>query len=108
MPTTLRIAVLAGLLALRSNLAVIGCIYFRTHDEAVATIHQQVAEQAKVLSDMYRSGGEAAVDDGVGETVSYGDTQSVAALITADMHQAAGNFETHPATVLPRQEGYHN
>ena len=108
MPTTLRIAVLAGLLALLSNLAVIGFIYFRTHDEAVATIHQQVAEQAKVLSDMYRSGGEAAVDDGVSDTVTYGDPQNIAALITPDMRQLVGNLETHPPTSLPRQEGYHN
>ena len=108
MPTTLRIAVLAGLLALLSNLAVIGFIYFRTHDEAVATIHQQVAEQAKVLSDMYRSGGEPAVDDGVSDTVTYGDPQNIAALITPDMRQRVGNLETHPPTILPRQEGYHN
>ena len=44
MPTTLRIALLAGLLALVSNLAVIGFIYVRTHDEAVASLHRQVAE----------------------------------------------------------------
>ena len=54
MPTTLRIALLAGILALLSNLAVIGFIYFRTHDEAVATVHQQVLEQGKVLADVYR------------------------------------------------------
>ena len=52
MPTTLRIALLAGLLALLSNLAVIGFIYYRTHDEAVTTVRGQVFEQAKVLSDV--------------------------------------------------------
>ena len=108
MPTTLRIAVLAGLLAFVSNLAVIGFIYFRTYDEAVATIHQQVAEQSKVLSDMYRSGGEAALLDAVSDAVTYGDPQDVAALITPDMRQLVGNLETRPPTVLPRQEGYHN
>lgn len=108
MPTTLRIAVLAGLLAFVSNLAVIGFIYFRTYDEAVATIHQQVAEQSKVLSDMYRSGGEAALLDAVGDAVTYGDPQDVAALITPDMRQLAGNLETRPPTILPRQEGFHN
>ena len=54
MPTTLRIALLAGLLALLSSLAVIGFIYVRTHDEAVASLHRQVAEQSKVLTDVYR------------------------------------------------------
>ena len=34
MPTTFRIALLAGALALLANLVVIGFIYFRTHDEA--------------------------------------------------------------------------
>ena len=56
MPTTIRIALLAGILALLSNLAVIGFIYWRTHDEAVATVRRQVLEQGKVLTDVYRSG----------------------------------------------------
>ena len=60
MPTTLRIALLAGLLALLSNLAVIGFIYWRTHDEALTTVRRQVVEQGKVLSDMYRLGGPRA------------------------------------------------
>ena len=50
MPTTLRIALLAGLLALLSNLAVIGFIHLRTHDEAASTVRRQVAEQTKVLT----------------------------------------------------------
>jgi hypothetical protein len=107
-PTTLRIALLAGLLALMSNLAVIGFIYYRTHDEAVATVHQQVAEQAKVLSDIYRSGGKTALDDAVSDAVNYGDPQTVVALITPEDREIIGNLETQPATVLPRQEGYHN
>ena len=108
MPTTLRIALLAGLLALVSNLAVIGFIYFRTHDEAVATIHQQVAEQAKVMTDIYRAGGKPALVDAVEDTIAYGDTQSVAALIAPDKHEIIGNLETRPASVLPQQDGYHN
>jgi signal transduction histidine kinase len=107
-PTTLRIALLAGLLALLSNLTVVGFIYYRTHDEAVATIHQQVAEQAKVLADIYRTGGKAALDDAVQDTISYADPQTVVALIGTDKREVMGNLETNPATVLPRQEGYHN
>ena len=52
MTTTLRIALLAGVLALLSNLAVIGFIYWRTSDEAATEVHQQVVEQGKVLSDV--------------------------------------------------------
>ena len=108
MPTTLRIALLAGLLALLSNLAVIGFIYFRTHDEAVVTVHQQVVEQAKVLADVYRSGGKRALDDAIDDTMTYGDPQTVIALIAPNSGQVVGNLETRPATVLPRQEGYRN
>ena len=108
MPTTLRIALLAGLLALLSNLAVIGFIYFRTHDEAVVTVHQQVVEQAKVLADVYRSGGKPALDDAIQDTMTYGDPQTVIALIAPGAGQVMGNLETRPATVLPRQEGYRN
>jgi len=46
MPTTVRIALLAGLLALLANLAVLGFIYWRTHDEAISTVRNQVVEQA--------------------------------------------------------------
>lgn len=108
MPTTLRIALLAGLLALLSNLAVIGFIYYRTHDDAVVTVRQQVAEQAKVLADVYRTGGRPALDDAIQDTVTYGDPQTVIALIEPTGREPIGNLETHPPTFLPRQEGYHN
>ena len=72
MSTTFRIALLAGLLALVSNLAVISFIYFRTHDEADATLHQQVMEQGKVLADVYRSGGKPALDDAIRDTIVRG------------------------------------
>ena len=58
-----------GLLALLSNLAVIGFIYWRTHDEAVATLRRQVAEQAKVLTDIYRTGGKPALEDAVQDSI---------------------------------------
>ena len=76
MTTTLRIALLAGVLALLSNLAVIGFIYWRTSDEAASEVHQQVVEQGKVLSDVYRSGGKAALDDAIQDTISYADPQT--------------------------------
>ena len=72
----LRIALLAGLLALASNLAVIGFIYIRTHDEAAATLHQQVIEQGKVLADVYESGGKSALDDAIRDTMTYADAQT--------------------------------
>jgi len=106
-PTTLRIALLAGLLALLSNLAVIGFIYVRTHDEAVASLHRQVTEQSQVLTDVYRTGGKAALDKAIGDTLDYADTQTAVALIAADGRQIEGNLAQAPA-VQSMQVGYHN
>lgn len=105
MPTTLRIALLAGLLALLSNLAVIGFIYGRTHDEAVASLHRQVVEQAKVLTDVYRSGGRPALDEAIGDTLAYADPQTAVALLDANGRQIEGNLAQAPA-VQSMQEGY--
>ena len=92
MPTTLRIALLAGLLALLSNLAVIGFIYVRTHDEALADLHRQVAEQSRVLTDVYRTGGPVALDDAIDDTLEYGDPQTAVALLAPDGRQLKGNL----------------
>jgi signal transduction histidine kinase len=107
MPTTLRIALLAGLLALASNLAVIGFIYGRTHDQAVASLHRQVVEQSKVLTDVYRSGGKAALDEAIEDTLAYADPQTAVALLDAGGHEIRGNLAEGPA-VQPMQEGYRN
>jgi signal transduction histidine kinase len=104
-PTSLRIALLAGLLALLSNLAVIGFIYIRTHDEAVATLHRQVAEQSKVLTDVYQSGGKAALDEAIDDTLTYADPQTAIALIDADGHELKGNLAAAPS-IQSLQEGY--
>ena len=102
MPTTIRIALLAGLLALLSNLAVIGFIYARTHDDAVASIHRQVDEQAKVLSDVYRTGGKAALINAIEDTLDYADPQTVVALIDSSGKELSGNLASAPSF----QEGY--
>lgn len=107
MPTTLRIALLAGLLALLSNLAVIGFIYNRTHDEAVASLHRQVVEQSKVLTDVYRTGGKAALNEAIDDTLSYADPQTAVALVSPEGKEIKGNVATAPP-VQSMQEGYHN
>jgi len=102
-PTTIRIALLAGLLALLSNLAVIGFIYARTHDDAVASIHRQVDEQAKVLSDVYRTGGKAALTNAIEDTLDYADPQTVVGLIDSGGNEITGNIAGGPGIL---QEGY--
>ena len=108
MPTTFRIALLAGLLALLSNLVVIGFIYWRTHDEAVSTVRRQVVEQAKVLSDVYRTGGNAALKDAVQDTMTYADPQTAVALFDAQGRETIGNLATVPSAADPWREGYRN
>jgi signal transduction histidine kinase len=107
MPTTLRIALLAGLLALLSNLAVIGFIYVRTHDEAVASLHRQVTEQSKVLTDVHRTGGKAALHEAIQDTLAYADPQTAVALIDPNGRQIEGNLAQGPA-VQSMQEGFHS
>ena len=106
MSTTLRIALLAGLLALVSNLAVIGFIYFRTHDEAVSEMRQQVVEQDKVLTDVFRTGGQAALIDAIHDTVSYADPQAVIALVDSRGREQTGNVTGFGQSHLV--EGYHS
>ena len=108
MSTTLRIALLAGLLALVSNLAVIGFIYYRTHDQAAATLRQQVVEQGKVLADVYRSGGKPALDGAINDTMIYADPQTAVAVIGSDGKQVEGNLEAVPSSLLKPREGYRN
>src|SRR5438874_40281 len=104
----LRIALLAGLLALASNLAVIGFIYIRTHDEAAATVHQQVIEQGKVLADVYRSGGKRALDDAIHDTMTYADPQTAVAVLGPAGRQIEGNLQAVPPSLLKPREGYRN
>lgn len=105
MPTTLRIALFAGLLALLSNIAVIGFIYGRTHDQAVAALHRQVVEQSKVLTDVYRSGGRSALDGAIGDTLDYADPQTAIALLDANGRELEGNLAEAPS-IQTMQEGY--
>ena len=106
MPTTLRIALLAGLLALLSNLAVVGFIYWRTHDEAVSEMRQQVVEQDKVLADVYRSGGQAALTDAIEDTISYADPQAVVGLFDNAGREQLGNISGLSPERL--SDGYRN
>jgi len=104
-PTTLRIALLAGLLALLSNLAVIGFIYGRTHDEAVASLHRQVVEQSKVLTDVYRTGGKASLDEAIDDTLAYADPQTAVGLLDPSGRELKGNLAEAPSP-QSMQEGY--
>ena len=106
MPTTLRIALLAGLLALVSNLAVLGFIQWRTHDEAVSAQRRLVVEQGTVLADFYRTGGMRALADGIEDSVTYGDPQTAVGLFNAQGREIIGNLAVMPRARGPIREGY--
>jgi len=106
LPTTLRIALLAGLLALASNLLVLGFIQWRTHDEAVSEQRRQVVEQGTVLADVYRTGGMKALADGIADTATYGDPQTAVALFDRRGVQQVGNLAAMPRTKGQIREGY--
>jgi signal transduction histidine kinase len=96
------------MLALLSNLAVIGFIDWRTNDEAIATVTRQVLEQGKVLADVYRTGGKAALDDAIGDTIAYADPQTAIALLTPDRREIQGNIVSVPTAVFANPTGYHD
>jgi len=106
LPTTLRIALLAGLLALVSNLVVLGFIQWRTHDEAVSAQRRQVIEQGAVLADIYRTGGMRALSGGIEDSVTYADPQTAVGLFDARGHEVLGNLAALPRTRGPIHEGY--
>jgi len=106
LPTTIRIALLAGLLALISNLVVLGFIQWRTHDEAVSAQRRTVVEQGAVLADIYNTGGMRAIGDGIEDTLAYGDPQTAVGLFDANGRQITGNLAAMPRTKGPLRGGY--
>jgi signal transduction histidine kinase len=105
--TTLRIALLAGLLALMSNLAVLGFIYWRTHDATTTTLRHEVIEQGAVLADVYRTGGMPALRRAIADTVNYGEEEETAVgLFDREGHPIVGNLANLPRSEQPLQEGY--
>ncbi len=91
MPTSIRIALLAAILALASNVAVIGFIHWQTYDESIATLRRQVTDQNYFLTDIYQEGGldalQSAMDD-----VDADDPQAKAGLLDRNGRPQSGDF----------------
>lgn len=103
-PITLRIGALSMLLALLSNLALLGFVHLRTHDDALSELRRQVAEQADVLGDVRHSGGDAALRDAIADTLAD-DPQMVAALIDPAGRLETGNIRL-PGLEQLRRRGF--
>lgn len=97
MPTTLRIALLTGLLALASNLAVIGFIYWHTHDTAIDDLKRDTAEEAQGLTEIYQFGGAEAVRSEIGASSAAGNPDQLIALVNTFHQPIAGNVA--PASI---------
>jgi len=91
-PTTVRIAALAALLAFLSNLGLLAFIHLRTHDDAFDVLRQRATEEARALDDVYRSGGRAALDDAIRGTLDAGDAQILIAIVDARGRPVSGNI----------------
>jgi signal transduction histidine kinase len=91
LPTTLRVGLLAALLALFSNVALIGFIHWRTYDDSVEAVRQQVVEEASALGDVYASGGRRALDKAIADTLAAGDPQLLAATVAPSGAGRIGN-----------------
>ena len=91
-PVTFRVAALAMLLALLSNLAVVGFIRWRTHDDAFDGLRVQAIEQARALSDVYAAGGVGALRTTIADLGNAGDARFVAALIDPRGVPIGGNI----------------
>lgn len=108
MPTSLRIALLAGLLALVTNLAIIGFIHWRTYDASVATLRRQVTEQAQVLTDVYHSGGIDSLVSAINDSNDPDDPQVAADLLDPSGRPQLGNVASLSLGPEPLSEGYHS
>ncbi|NUT00392.1 MAG: HAMP domain-containing protein [Sphingomonas sp.] len=91
MSTTLRIALLAGLLAFASNLLIIGFIHWQTRDEIVSALRREVVEQSAALDRVYRTGGINAVQKEVTEASEAGDPQAAVAILDRNGAPLGGN-----------------
>ena len=104
LPTTVRIAALSIVLALLSNLALIGFIHFRTHDDALGTLRQRVTEQADVLAYVHASGGRKALTEAIRHGLAD-DPGLILALMDSRGRILTGNLAAPPSTD-PRIAGY--
>ena len=85
-----RIALLSIILALVSNLALVGFIWKQTSADAVAALHREIVEQADALRAVWRTGALPALADAIKEAREPGDVSLVLAIFDPQGHRIAG------------------
>jgi signal transduction histidine kinase len=78
---TARIALLAIALALVSNLVLVGFVWKRTHDDAIAATRREMIEQSDALLAIWTRDGDAALADAVRDARPPGDVSLVVAVL---------------------------
>lgn len=95
-----RIALLSIILALVSNLALVGFIWKQTSADAVAALHREIVEQADALRAVWRTGALPALADAIKEAREPGDVSLVLAIFDPQGHRIAGYAPRHLAVPL--------
>jgi signal transduction histidine kinase len=98
---TARIALLSIALALASNLALVGFVWKRTHDDALTATRREMIEQSEALLSIWRRGGERELADAVRDARPPGDVSLVVAILNGDGERLVGYAP--PRVTVPLQ-----
>ncbi|WP_374942448.1 ATP-binding protein [Sphingomonas sp.] len=78
---TARIALLSIVLALVSNLALVGFVWKQTQSDAIQAVQRETIEQADALREVWASGGDAALSRAILSARAPGDVSLVLAML---------------------------
>ena len=78
---TARIALLSIVLALVSNLALVGFVWKQTQGDSIRAVERETTEQADALGEVWRSGGDAALAGAIRTAAMPGDVSQVLAIL---------------------------
>ena len=90
LPVTARIALLAILLALTSNLVLVGFVWRQTHDVAIDAVRRETIEKSDSMHAVFRSGGLAALAGAIEDARVPGDTSLLLAVIDSGGRRVRG------------------
>jgi len=87
---TARIALLAIVLALVSNLVLVAFVWRQIHDEAIDALRRDTIEQADALVSVWRTGGLPALNRAMEEARAPGDLSLIVAVVDPEGNRIAG------------------
>ncbi len=99
---TARIALLSIVLALASNLAMVGFVWQQTKGDVIAAIRHDTAEQSDALAAIYRAGGRAALVEAVRAAQVPGDISLAVGLVSAQGRGLVGSVPDRLAVPLAK------